>query len=273
MKDYWAFVKTKTFLKHFALAMLSLFVFLFLCFQLLGVITDHGETIPVPDFKGKKLTELEAFIADKEMAYKIIDTLYMPEEAPGIVIRQDPAPGVAVKYGRTIYLYVTSQMPPQIEMPQFADRSLRQALSMIESYGLKKGSVRYESGDEGAVLRQVVDGKEYTAEDIKSAKESGRPVMIKKGTIVSLVVGQSGNSIQVPYNNVVGSSLQEALSRLNAFSCQVIYEGSVADSSALRVIRQYPDPSLVNQLGESAEVKLTVSDKEDVMELNSEQKP
>ena len=196
------------------MALGSLVLVLFLFFQFLGLLTHHGEMIPVPDFKGKKLGQLEAFIEDKELSYAIIDSLYLPEEEPGIVIRQDPEPGIAVKHNRTIYLYVSSKMPPQIEMPQFADRSLRQALSMIESYGLKQGKISFESGDEGAVLRQVVNGKSYTAEEIKSAKAGGQPFLIKKGTPVSLVVGQGSGSMLTDYFSVSGMALSEALNRL-----------------------------------------------------------
>jgi eukaryotic-like serine/threonine-protein kinase len=260
VKDFIAFIKTKTFLKHFGMAVASLLLLLFLCFQFLGFLTDHGETIPVPDFKGKKIQELEAFIVGKEVNFKIIDSIYLPEEEAGLVMRQDPEPGTAVKHNRTIYLYVTSTLPPQIEMPQFADRSLRQALIMIESYGLKRGSVTYESGDEGAVLRQVVNGRSYSAEEIKSAKASGKPFLIKKGTSVSLVVGQGNGSVPQDYTSVSGLLLSDAMVRLASFSCKVIYDAEVKDTAALLVYRQYPDPAIVKQLGQGSAVSLYVTE-------------
>lgn len=238
----------------------SLFLFLFLFFQFLGFLTDHGETLPVPDFKGKKMNQLDAFVSDKELSYKIIDSLYLPEQDPGVVIRQDPEPGVAVKYNRTIYLYVSSVLPPQIEMPQFADRSLRQALIMIESYGLKQGNISYESGDEGAVLRQIVNGKSYTAEEIKAAKASGQPFLLKKGIVVSLVVGQGNGSAPTDYFSVSGMLLTDAMNRLSTFTCKVVYDAEVNDSSALHVYRQYPDPVIVKQLGQGANVSLFVTE-------------
>lgn len=180
MKDFFGYIKSKVFLKHFALSIICLAIVLWILFKLLGVYTHHGETAEVPDFKGKSIVELDKFVADKHVGYIIIDSVYNPEEKPGIVIKQDPEAKSLVKHNRIIYLYVTSTQAPQMAMPKLVDRSTRQALFMIESYGLKLGKITEVAGDcKGCVLNQFFNGKEILPGDA-----------IKKGSKIDLTVGR-----------------------------------------------------------------------------------
>ncbi|MBK6983273.1 MAG: PASTA domain-containing protein [Bacteroidetes bacterium] len=180
MKDLFSYLKSKTFFKHLALATVSLVIVLWALFKLLGVYTHHGETAEVPDFKGKAIAELDNFVKDKNVGYTIIDSVYSPEEKPGIVIKQDPEAKSMVKHNRIIYLYVTSTQAPQMAMPKLVDRSTRQAVFMIESYGLKVGKITEIAGDcKGCVLKQYFNGKEIMPGDA-----------IKKGSKIDLSVGK-----------------------------------------------------------------------------------
>ena len=180
MKDLFSYLKSKTFFKHLALATVSLVIVLWALFKLLGVYTHHGETAEVPDFKGKAIAELNNFVKDKNVGFTIIDSVYSPQEKPGIVIKQDPEAKSMVKHNRIIYLYVTSTQAPQMAMPKLVDRSTRQAVFMIESYGLKVGKITEIAGDcKGCVLKQYFNGKEIMPGDA-----------IKKGSKIDLSVGK-----------------------------------------------------------------------------------
>ena len=184
MKGFFDYIKSKLFLKHLLLAISSLAIVLWLLFKLLAVYTRHGEVAEVPDFKGKSITELENFVKDKHVGYLIIDSIYDPKEKPGLVIKQDPEAKSTVKHNRIIYLYVTSTQAPQIAMPKLVDRSTRQAIFMIESYGLKVGKITEITGDcKGCVLKQFFNGKEIMP-------GSG----IKKGSKIDLAVGKKDDS-------------------------------------------------------------------------------
>lgn len=189
MKDFLNYLKSVTFFKHIGLAILSLGIVLWGAFKLLGTYTHHGETAEVPDFKNKTIAELDNFITNKNVKYTIIDSIYDPNENPGIVIKQDPEAKSLVKHNRTIYLYVTSTQPPQIAMPKLVDRSTRQAMLMILSYGLKVGKIEEIAGDcKGCVLKQFYKGKEI---------QPGEP--IKKGSKIDLAVGKKEHDyISVP---------------------------------------------------------------------------
>lgn len=180
MKGFFTFLKSKQFFLHFGIAVITVFLVLWILVKVLNSYTQHGESVEVPDFKGKTIAQLNGFVEGKDVRYQIIDSIYAPNEKPGVVIRQDPETKTRVKRNRTIYLYVNGLLPPQLAMPKLIDRSERQAILMLESYGLKVGKITPVPGDcNGCVLEQFVKGK---------AIEPG--TLVNKGTVVSLSIGK-----------------------------------------------------------------------------------
>ncbi len=180
MKGFFSFLKSKQFFIHFGLATITIIITLWVLVKMLNSYTQHGESVEVPDFKGKTIAELNGFIDGKDVRYVIIDSIYAPKEKPGLVIRQDPETKTQVKRNRIIYLYVTGMLPPQMLMPKLIDRSERQAILMLESYGFKIGKITQVAGDcNGCVLGQFIKGK---------AVEPGTNV--KKGTVIDLTIGR-----------------------------------------------------------------------------------
>lgn len=246
------FFKSRQFFKHLGLAIVGIVLFFWLIFRWLGCYTDHGETIPVPDFMNVKVHDLDNFVEDKDVRYEIIDSLYDIKKPKGIVIRQDPEPNARVKRNRTIYLYVTAVLPPMIEMPKLKDRSLRQAQAMLESYGLKlKQPVKFRNDQcVNCVLEQQYKGKPI---------EPG--TRIEKGSEIQLVVGKglSSESVIVPY--LVGLTYSQAMERLAEVSLNpgaIKFDGK-ADTLKARVYMQYPRYSRENtvNIGSSVDLQLT----------------
>jgi eukaryotic-like serine/threonine-protein kinase len=183
MSSFISYIRSKQFFIQLAVIIVLIVLVFFGTLRFLSSYTKHGEFVVVPDFVGKQIPELESFVTDKRVAYQIIDSIYDPAEKPGIVLRQDPEAESKVKHNRTVYLYVTGMVPPQIAMPRLIDRSERQARLIIETYGLKTGQVKEKEADcNGCILAQLVNGKEI---------EPGQPV--KKGSVVQLVVGRKGH--------------------------------------------------------------------------------
>ena|ERR1035437_6618714 len=115
-------MNSKKFFLHFSLALLTAILLFWLGLKWVSSYTQHNITVKVPDFTGKTIVALSDFIKDKQLRYQIIDSLYSPKQTPGTIIRQDPEPESQVKENRIIYLYVTSMLPPQIEMPKMVDK-------------------------------------------------------------------------------------------------------------------------------------------------------
>jgi eukaryotic-like serine/threonine-protein kinase len=179
MNSVVSFFKSRQFVIQLVIILVVIFLVFFGTIRFLSAYTNHGKYVVVPDFTGKMVLSLPDFVKDKDVSYEIIDSIYDPKEKPGIVLRQDPEPNSKVKHNRTVYLYVTGLVPPQVVMPKLVDRSERQARLIIETYGLRFGKVELREADcNGCVLAAKVNGMEIT---------QGTP--IKKGSVVSIVVG------------------------------------------------------------------------------------
>ncbi|MDI1355104.1 MAG: PASTA domain-containing protein [bacterium] len=195
MHDVLLFIKSKKFLIHFGIGLSLIAILVVGTLKWLSSYTNHGEFVVVPEFKGKFIGDLADFVKDKDISYQIIDSVYDPKQKPGIVLWQDPIVEAKVKHNRTVYLYVTGMVPPQIIMPKLIDRSERQAKLILTSYGLRIGKVEERQADcNGCVLAQIANGR---------AIEAGK--MIKKGTVVSLIVGRK----DAFYNAASDSTLPE----------------------------------------------------------------
>jgi len=164
----------------------------------------------------------------------VIDSIYDTKSKPGVVVRQEPEPDAEVKKGRTIYLYVSSVLPPSILMPKLVDRSLRQAVAMITSYGLKLGKTKFVADQcTNCILEQLVKGKKI---------EQG--ATIPKGTVIDLVVGKGLGDEEVSVPCLYGLSKKDALARISeaSLSIGIIKYDEAKDSlsNGAKVYRQSP---------------------------------
>ena len=245
------FIKSKVFFKNLGISILGALLFFWLVFRWLGCYTEHGETIPVPDFNNVKITELDNFIQDKDVNYEIIDSIYDVKREKGVVIRQEPEANTQVKRNRTIYLYVTAVLPPMVEMPKLKHKSLRQAQAMLETYGLKlKQPVNYKPDQcVNCVLEQKYKGKTI---------EPGTKV--EKGSVIELVVGKGlgDEEVVVPY--LIGMTYEQAMEKLAESSLNPgVIKTDTKDTLRSRVYRQSPRFSRENKVnvGSSVDIFLT----------------
>lgn len=182
MRDFTAFIRSRQFFMHLGLIIFTLSIIVLAVIYSLDSMTGHGEFVTVPDFTNQSILKLEEVRADADVEYKIVDSLYDPQEKPGIVLRQDPEAGSKVKHNRMVYLFVTGLVPPQVIMPKLTDLSERQARLIINSYGLKCGkSIEKNADCNGCVIDQMLGNNTILA---------GKPV--KKGSVITLVVGKKG---------------------------------------------------------------------------------
>jgi beta-lactam-binding protein with PASTA domain len=180
MSSFTAFLKSRQFFIHLGTILLLIVLVFFFTLRYLSSYSNHGEYVVVPDFRGKSLASLPEFTVGKDVGYQIIDSIYDPREKPGTVLRQDPEVNVRVKHNRTVYLYVTGMVPPQIQMPKLIDRSERQARLILRQYGLREGRIEERHSDcNGCVVEQLINGRPVA-----------QGVPIKKGSRVDLVIGR-----------------------------------------------------------------------------------
>ena len=153
----------------------------------LSKYTGHHKYIPVPDLRGKLVEDVLLNNYYTDFRFIVLDSVFDPELPRGTIMYQDPWFDTRVKKNRQIYITISSATPDKVSMPDLKFLTLRQAESMLESFGLKVGNLYYTPAfDADAVQQQLVDDKPIEPE-----------TQIFKGTRIDLVVGTGGGSYQI----------------------------------------------------------------------------
>src|SRR6187402_1994618 len=134
------FLQTKTkkdFLIHTGVILgIGLVLILLFFYVYLPITTNHGETILVPDLKGKTLDQIEEMLEANNLRYEVNDSSYIANATPLSVLYQNPVAGSEVKSNRKIYLTITSVNPPMVAMPELRDKSQKNAELVLRTHGL-----------------------------------------------------------------------------------------------------------------------------------------
>ena len=234
--NFLRFLASKSFFKHLLIAILLTIGLALLVFKLLDNYTLHGQSISLPDFTGKTIDELATYEDTYKFKFTVIDSVYNTRNRPGSILLQDPVPDSPVKKGRNVYLTVVATLPEKIEMPDLRDLSLRQAASLLETYGLKSGKLTFvtdpdiESGN--LIKYQILNN-----DTLKPG------TVVHKESTIDLVVGKSSSQTDVPIPLVIGMTLDQASltlhkSALNVGSSRFLDED---ETEFYRVYRQSPD--------------------------------
>jgi len=138
------FLKSKTFFKQLAIAIVALIVILFLAMQYLSSTTNHGEFVVVPELTGKSLETVKIELNDNDLAMEIQDSAnYNPKYPKYSVIEQYPKAGAQVKENRKIYLTLNPSGYRKVSVPNIVRRTFRQAKPTLETLGFEIGNVTY----------------------------------------------------------------------------------------------------------------------------------
>ncbi len=215
-------------------------------------VTNHGETITVPDLEGMVMDDLDEFLLERNLRYEVSDSSYSGAYPALSVLSQFPKAGSRVKENRKIYLTINSLTPPSTRMPKLIDRSLRNAELELKSYELVRGRIILKpSPFENAVLEQNYDGKGI---------EPG--TKIAKGSVIDLVVGDGYGNRVFALPNFIGEPFDEVkllIAGMNLRLGSIINEGDSIDAQGF-VFRQIPQEGEVVKVGEAIDLWVTPSD-------------
>lgn len=175
------FLFSKTFLKHFLLAVGLLIALCFLYLFWLSYYTNHGQKIEVPNLAKLSLVEVDERLEELDLRRKLIDSSsYNPEFPPRSVIEQDPAAGKFVKENRQIYIKLNPSGYGEIEIPNLINKTRRQAEPTLRALGFEIGEVIYRPH----IATDMVLELRYKGEKI----EAGKSLM--KTSVIDLVLGK-----------------------------------------------------------------------------------
>ncbi len=250
------------------LIFLAIVVVIFISIQFfMSKFTHHGESLTVPDFKGYTVQQLDEICNERGLRYSISDSIYKAGVPYFTVVEQSPKAHSKVKHNRRIYFTISSDKPPKVKLPNLRDVSLRQALVIIESAGLKVGELEYVPDiAQNVVLRVTKDGREL--------KQGS---FIKKGSEINLVLGDGLSSQKRRVPDLREMPIDEAVFALKGFGFNIgaiIYDEDVKDSSEAIIYKQNPLPNPDEKLaqGEAIDIWLTTISKIEKMNIKNNNK-
>lgn len=147
----------------------------------LGLITQHGKHVTVPDFTNMSVAEAKYNAEKVGMKVEVWDSVYVRRMKKGAVFSQNPKAGSQVKKGRRVLVTTNAVTPKKVAMPFLVGLSMRQARTELLSKGLVPGRLIYVSDmATNNVLRQLYRNREIS---------DGTKIV--SGSTIDLVVGLS----------------------------------------------------------------------------------
>jgi len=264
------FIKTRTF-KMNALAVLVISIVLFLfTLVFLRIYTNHGDSVQIPDLKGKSMSEVTSLLNQRELRFQVRDSVYSADIAPGTVFDQFPKPGMKVKENRMVLITLCAVSQEKIPMPQLTDISYRQAINLIENAGLIAGRIEYKQSEfPNLVLEQKINGQIIV-----------KGQMVPKGSRVDLVLGSEGDGQISELPSLIGLTQADAQVKLDEIFLSignVTYDETIT-SEELKgqaiIWKQSPGPDepLDIEKGKAIDIWLTV-DPTKIQETPEAEKP
>lgn len=227
------YLKTDTFRKNLIGALVAIILLFLGIYFGLQWYTKHGVSIEVPQVQDMHIDEATKILSRADLEYSI-DYVYQMDAQPGLVIDQDPEPKSHVKTGRTVYLTIITETPPEVAFPDIIDKTLIEASAILRNQSIKVSDTTYITD----IARDVVLDVKFAGQPLKAGR------LIPKGSQITLVLGngQGADDVEVP--NLIGLSLSEARFALSGVGLgfgNISYSEMTTDSLAATVVSQQPD--------------------------------
>lgn len=225
------FFYSKVFFKHLTIILVVFALFLWLVFRFLNVYTRHGKTYVVEDYTGMNYDEIIQDPDNDVFEFVIVDSIFDNQREKHSVVSQTPLPNSNVKKHRKIYLTIVASQAEMVACPNLQDLTVRQATTVLETYGVKVGRVEYVPDIGNTVIRWKQMGKTISPGD-----------NLVKGSKIDLVVGsgEGGGNTYLP--DLIGKTKDEARSLITSAGLNVGGEFYLdkSDTINVKVVKQSP---------------------------------
>jgi serine/threonine-protein kinase len=199
--------------------------------------------VEVPDLTGREINEASHVLTELGLELRD-DPVRRPDErvAAGQVMRQDPAPGVEARPGRTVRVWISSG-PRTIQVPALMDQAERNARFRIEQEGLEIESI------------SEIRSPDYPPDSVVSQ----RPPAAAIAPRVSLLVNRGETTETYVMPDVIGMpGLEvEAVLRGHGFRVTIVGSQPYPGVPEGTVVRQQPRAGF--QVGPADPISLEVS--------------
>lgn len=191
---------------------LGVILVLLFFYVLLPGMTNHGETITVPNIKNQHIDDLDDILLTRSLRFEVNeDSSYTEEQEPLTVIDQFPLPNAKVKENRKIYITLNARRPPLVSLPDFQDKSLKHLRNRFEALGLKEKIVEYRPViGFMTILEASYNGKQLEAGDL-----------VPQGATIELVIANGLGSENFAIPDMLNKPLDEAKILILAYGLQM----------------------------------------------------
>ncbi len=186
MRNFFNFLRSRTFIIQLGLALLAVIILVFSLLRWLNNTTNHGEFVEVPDFSKMSVMDMRKAVENANLRYEVLDSAnYSPNYPRFSIIEQDPPAGNKVKENRKIYFTINPSGYKKVTVPNIIQVTQRNASSMLRAVGLDVQRVTYidELGKD-MVYYIKYKGKRINTGD-KLPKTSKVELVCGNGTITS----------------------------------------------------------------------------------------
>ena len=228
------------FLKNLLLMLGLVGICLFFTFNWMKSYTKHGKSYNVDKFIGMQMPDALDAAKKHEFNLVILDSTYIFNKNPGLILEQNPAPGSKVKENRTIYVSVTKAIPDEVELPDLVGNyDATNYTRKLQRKGLKS-QIAEEVFDEmlapNTILYVKYKGKKYTDDDITKG------IKIPEGETIDLIVTKrSSDVVDIPDLKCMQySEAKFLLSAYNLAIGSVVNDATVKDEKQAYVWKQQP---------------------------------
>lgn len=227
------FITKRSFFLNLLIALLLGIAIVFVFFQLLDSITQHGKYAKIPAVKGKSIEDATKILEAQGFRVEVQDSVFYDSLPKLSVVKQSPQPDELVKVNRTVYLTINRANAPLVTLPNFVGQTYRSVMLQLNTLGLKLGdTITRPDFAVGSVLEQLYRGTNAKA-----------GMQIPMGSYIDLVIGGGIKQTEVSVPYLLGLTFAEAKVLLESNDLllgAVVVDGSIADSSVAFVIKQNP---------------------------------
>jgi beta-lactam-binding protein with PASTA domain len=253
MNNFFKYLVSTDFRKQLIIAITVIIIIITSLYLSLRFYTRHGEGKPVPNLKGLSIENAVQLLESEGFRYQI-DSIFILDKKPGLVLEQDPDPNTNVKINRMIYLTIVSSQTPDVNFPDIENKTLVEAQAMLENYGLKLGDTTYKPD----IARDAILEFYYAGQPVRIGQK------IPKGSRINLVLGDGYGASEVELPDLKGLTLGEAMFSIKGSSLTlgtVTYEGVIRDSVNAVIILQTPTilPDSVSKVSIGTRINLVLS--------------
>jgi beta-lactam-binding protein with PASTA domain len=266
LKETFAFLKSKIFLKNFAYMTGIILVFFVLLFWIVfPLYTRHNEEITVPDIRNLKIDKAEKLVRNLGLRIVVNDTIYNPGKSADLVMEQEPAKGSKVKPSRSIYVTISGDKAPNVLLSY--NKIIAKDFSLVSKelvkMKLKIGKKDYIDGKGKNTVYSISSNGKILFKEVDKYKGEQKPneiISIKEGTKIDFVIYKEDEAEMVEIPDLVCKTYDEASLLVTSsnflFGDVHFNESEVSDTLNAYIVKQSPRPGVEVSMGTAIHIWL-----------------